>query len=51
MFRHSITVTDYKIHVVRRRAPGKGKWIAIEAISALPITGLARKILRADGII
>ena len=51
MFRHSITVTDYKIHVVRRRAPGKGKWIAIEAISALPITGLARKILRAGGII
>jgi len=51
MFRHSITVTDYKIHVVRGRASGKGKWFAIGAIPTLPITGLARKILKAGGII
>jgi len=30
---------------------GRGKWIAIDRIAQLPITGLTRKILRADGII
>ena len=50
-FRHSITVTDYRVHVVRKRAPGTGKWVALESIPALPITGLARKILKAGGII
>ena len=51
-FRHSITVTNYTVHVTRAPAPGtKGKWIAIEKISDLPITGLTRKILRAAGII
>lgn len=56
-FRHSITVTDYTIHVLRNwahkgSAPRpRGNWIAIEAIPALPITGLTRKILKADGII
>jgi len=56
-FRHSITVTNYTVHVMRdakRKAPRpgqRGKWIAVENIPALPITGLTRKILRADGII
>jgi len=52
IFRHSITVTDYTVHVTRVPAPAaKGKWIAIEKISDVPITGLTRKILKAAGII
>ncbi len=56
-FRHSITVTDYTIHVLRNwarkgSAPRpRGNWIAIDEIPTLPITGLTRKILKADGII
>ena len=67
-FRHSITVTDYTVHVLRafetrmraipkngapdRSGPARrGKWVAIGEISRLPITGLTRKILKADGII
>ncbi|HWZ81986.1 MAG TPA: A/G-specific adenine glycosylase [Terriglobales bacterium] len=51
-FRHSITVTNYTVHVVRASTTAKqGKWIPIEKISEVPLTGLARKILRAAGII
>jgi hypothetical protein len=61
-FRHSITVTDYTVHVLRNMplrntslpdAPlaAKGKWIAIDRIPQTPITGLTRKILKASGII
>jgi len=64
-FRHSITVTDYTVHVLRdwetkavnghEAAVGtrssRGKWVAINTIPRLPITGLTRKILKADGII
>jgi A/G-specific adenine glycosylase len=61
-FRHSITVTDYTVYVLRNiplqnvllpRAyfAGKGKWIAIDRIPTIPITGLTRKILKADSII
>jgi len=61
-FRHSITVTDYNVHVLRNWLPkGKspngaarvkrGKWVAIADLPLLPITGLTRKILKADGII
>ena len=62
-FRHSITVTDYTVHVLRDwrekasatdgngAAGGRGKWVAIETIPQLPITGLTRKILKAGGII
>ncbi len=56
-FRHSITVTDYTVHVFRDgRAKGapkvpRGQWIPIEKILQLPITGLTRKILKADGVI
>ncbi len=56
-FRHSITNTDYTVHVLRN-APlpdaspaAKGKWIAIDRIPQIPITGLTRKILKADGVI
>jgi hypothetical protein len=60
-FRHSITVTDYTVHVVRKMPlpktsldpppAAKGKWIAIDRIPQIPITGLTRKILKAGGII
>ena len=73
-FRHSITTTDYTVHVlryapvqiVRRRGPSaplragsaplphktaKGKWIAIDSIQQIPLTGLTRKILKAGGLI
>lgn len=56
-FRHSITVTNYTVHVLRNTPllatppAAKGKWIAIGRIPQLPITGLTRKILKADGII
>jgi A/G-specific adenine glycosylase len=61
-FRHSITVTDYTVHVFRNTPLGnaglpdassyeKSKWIATEHIPRLPITGLTRKILKASGII
>jgi A/G-specific adenine glycosylase len=58
-FQHSITVTNYTVHVLRNTplpaassaANAKGKWIAIGRIPQLPITGLTRKILKADGII
>jgi A/G-specific adenine glycosylase len=60
-FRHSITVTDYTVHVVRNMPlrktsldtppAAKGKWIAIDRIPRIPITGLTRKILKAGGII
>ncbi len=49
-FRHSITVTDYAVHVHRART-AKGKWIPIANISQFPVTGLTRKILKAAGII
>jgi hypothetical protein len=58
-FQHSITVTNYTVHVLRNTplpgvssaANAKSKWIAIGRIPQLPITGLTRKILKADGII
>ncbi|MGA7634065.1 MAG: A/G-specific adenine glycosylase [Terriglobales bacterium] len=61
-FRHSITVTDYTVHVLRNKSSrdltlpdiqlaAKAKWIEVDGIQQLPITGLARKILKASGII
>jgi A/G-specific adenine glycosylase len=61
-FRHSITITNYTVHVVRNTPLGntsladaspaaKGKWIATDRIPQIPITGLTRKILKAGGII
>jgi A/G-specific adenine glycosylase len=49
--RHSITTTDYLVRV--RRAPAhpetKGRWVLRRRLRTLPLTGLARKILRAAG--
>ena len=51
-FRHSITITNYTVHVYRSSHPvAKGKWIPVANISCLPITGLTRKILKAAAII
>lgn len=51
-FRHSITNTDYVVHVVRGgQSTHKGRWIPNSALQHLPITGLTRKILKAAGII
>jgi adenine-specific DNA glycosylase len=51
--RHSITVTDYTVQVVRQPAPrgASGKWVPASRASTLPLTGLARKILRKAEII
>jgi A/G-specific adenine glycosylase len=51
--RHSITVTDYVVRVVRNPAPKSlaGRWVQTSRIATLPLTGLARKILRAANII
>ncbi|MFY9560482.1 MAG: A/G-specific adenine glycosylase [Terriglobales bacterium] len=51
-FRHSITVTAYTVHVIRGSVSvTKGKWIPVAKLCHVPITGLARKILQAAGII
>ncbi len=66
-FRHSITVTDYNVHVLQNWPPSsrrqngnapaatkpvaRGRWIAFAEIKTLPLTGLTRKILKAAGII
>jgi A/G-specific adenine glycosylase len=46
--KHSITVTDYTVHVWRCAAPAgvHGKWIVVERLAQAALTGLARKILR-----
>ena len=46
--RHSITVTDYTVNVWQIKAPkqSKGKWVAVERLRKIALTGLARKILR-----
>ena len=49
--KHSITVTDYTVHVWPVSAPLKGEWWAVDRIPRLALTGLARKILRNSGII
>jgi A/G-specific adenine glycosylase len=51
--RHSITVTDYTVRVRQTAVPDEtaGKWVARDRIESLPLTGLARKILRAAKVI
>jgi A/G-specific adenine glycosylase len=46
--RHSITVTDYTVRVWRAAPPSSlaGKWIRIDRLEKVALTGLARKILR-----
>jgi len=51
--RHSITVTNFDVRVIRGAGSTgvKGKWVPPSRISTLPLTGLARKILRAAKVI
>jgi A/G-specific adenine glycosylase len=51
--RHSITVTDYIVRVLRSPAPKglEGLWVRKSRVATLPLTGLARKILCAAKII
>jgi A/G-specific adenine glycosylase len=51
--RHSITVTDYAVHVWRSAVPSKanGNWTPVERLKRIALTGLARKILLASEII
>lgn len=50
--RHSITVTNYKVHVLSCSVAGApGQWLNISQLGDIPLTGLARKILRRSGII
>ncbi len=46
--RHCITVTDYAVRVMELLSPDEqeGRWIAASRLPSLPLTGLARKILR-----
>src|SRR5262249_34012575 len=46
--RHSITTTDYNIVVYASgcKRLGQGVWCPLRAVGRLPLTGLARKILR-----
>lgn len=51
--RHSITVTDYVVRVSQAAASegSSGRWVPKNRIATLPLTGLARKILRAAQVI
>ena len=51
--RHSITVTDYLVRVLRCELPvgTTGQWVRQSRIARLPLTGLTQKILRAAEII
>jgi A/G-specific adenine glycosylase len=53
--RHSITVTDYMVRVCQNGHGHSdvtdGRWFLQSRIPGLPLTGLARKILRTAGII
>jgi A/G-specific adenine glycosylase len=53
ILRHSITVTDYTVRVVPGPLTGqrRGRWVPKNRIPQLPLTGLARKILRQAQII
>ena len=52
VLRHAITVTDFHVAVVRAEAAaGGGRWVRIQRVPSLPLTGLTRKILLRAGII
>ena len=48
--RHAITATDHAV-AVYASATAKGKWVEAACLSELPLTGLARKILRRVGVL
>jgi A/G-specific adenine glycosylase len=49
--RHSITVTNYTVRVVRRAGTLEGAWVKQSRLKKLPLTGLTKKILGRAGII
>jgi A/G-specific adenine glycosylase len=51
--RHSITVTNYVVRVMQSLPPAgvDGRWVQKPQLTALPLTGLTRKILQAAKII
>ena len=51
--RHSITDTDYRVTVLRAgaRAHHAGRWVRLSRLPRLPLTGLARKILRRSNLL
>ena len=49
--RHSITVTNYTVRVVRDSESATGTWVAKTRLRKLPLTGLTKKILRRAEII
>ncbi len=51
--RHAITITNYHVSVFRiePRSCQGGRWIRRDRVSTLPLTGLARKILRRVAVI
>lgn len=50
--RHAITTTDFHVSVFRSNDSRQGgRWIKIDRLHTLPLTGLARKILRRAAII
>jgi A/G-specific adenine glycosylase len=49
---HSITVTNFSVAVLKAAAGcEKGRWVRISRLHAIPLTGLARKILRTANVI
>jgi A/G-specific adenine glycosylase len=50
LLRHSITVTNFVVRVVGS-TDSTGQWIKISRLNALPLTGLAKKILQTAKII
>jgi A/G-specific adenine glycosylase len=51
--RHSITATDFRITVskIQVRPTAGGRWVSRRQLARMPLTGLARKILRAANVI
>ena len=52
--RHSITDTDYRVTVLRGTARARsadGSWVRLSRLPRLPLTGLARKILRRSNLL
>ncbi len=47
-FKHSITVTDFKVRVFAGDPPLQiqGKWVSLRALDRIALTGLTKKILR-----
>lgn len=50
--KHAITTTDYTVHIYPDAPSDLAvRWVALSELSQLPLTGLARKVLRRAGII